>query len=383
MLSQTCGVSSETQMKLPARLSSDTITSFFMASSSHGTALNKVRPSCSLAMRWTAFLAFECNNCHKRSSRPPLRAINWTMASPAAARALECSLAAARSKMGSTRARLNKPLCCNPKADNHRAKSFKFAASCLGPSALSLRSLGCLPIASAFSRSSMRMSNGKAISSKGTRPWSTVLHNASAATCCGDVAVLEPPPASVWSSSTMITSATLSDFEAACSCDVPRSKAANSSDPTASVRESESNSSKIVKDARNTFAILSFAAVQMTSATARTISVGEPVTSEKFFAKYVSASQRNLHMSLRKASWTIGPMVLSSSEPSSSRFCHSGLYSASGATSSSGPNSSAMELECNGGKAPKPPGPRNATFLRAADGVGAAPAGAVGPESST
>mmetsp|Transcript_78430 Transcript_78430/g.224750 ORF Transcript_78430/g.224750 Transcript_78430/m.224750 type:complete len:250 (-) Transcript_78430:173-922(-) len=196
---QEWGVSSDTQMKQLARASSATITSFFMASSSQGTAASKVTPSCSCASLWTPLRALDGSSCHNLSSRPPDKAINCTRASPAAARTFECSLDAARSNNGKTNARRNRPDCCKPNAESHRPSNFKFAAKHFGPKALSFDEP---PFTSAVRRSSIRFNKGHEISSKGTRPWRTQEQRASAAACCGDKAVLEPPPASVWSRST-------------------------------------------------------------------------------------------------------------------------------------------------------------------------------------
>mmetsp|Transcript_95934 Transcript_95934/g.248393 ORF Transcript_95934/g.248393 Transcript_95934/m.248393 type:complete len:254 (-) Transcript_95934:2492-3253(-) len=200
-LAQTWGVSSDTQMKAPARASSVTMTSFFIASSSHGTALSKLTPSWDCASLCTPFRTFDGSNCQRRSSSPPERAMSWTSASPAGARTLECSLETARRSNGNTKERRKMPVCCRPKAESQRANNLMFAAKHLGPRALSLRSFGALPDNSAPKRSSIRFSNGKASSSSGTRPWSTQEQSVSAAACCGDEAVLDPPPASVWSSS--------------------------------------------------------------------------------------------------------------------------------------------------------------------------------------
>mmetsp|Transcript_145419 Transcript_145419/g.405318 ORF Transcript_145419/g.405318 Transcript_145419/m.405318 type:complete len:288 (-) Transcript_145419:923-1786(-) len=253
----TWGVSSETQMKPPARLSSDTMTLLGMASSSQGTALDKLMPSCPLASRCTAFRALEGSKFQIRSSIPPLRAISCTRASPAAARALECSLATARRSSGSTNARRKRPDCWRPKADSQRPRSFRFAARHFGARAASFRS--CLLYwVSPHMRSSMRDNRGQAASSSGTRPLVMQEQRASAAACCGDAAWLDPPWASVWSISTRRASQPeLESAESPCSICWPRNSAVNSSGPSTSARASDRSSSKTLSDARNTLGTLS------------------------------------------------------------------------------------------------------------------------------
>mmetsp|Transcript_72418 Transcript_72418/g.130320 ORF Transcript_72418/g.130320 Transcript_72418/m.130320 type:complete len:347 (-) Transcript_72418:2395-3435(-) len=269
---QTLALSSATQTKRPALESSARMSPLTRASSSQGTALSKLIPSWPPARACTLFVALLGSKAQIRSSKPPLRAIICTRQSPEAARTLLCSEAAARSNKGSTSARRKRPDCCRPKAVSMRPSSFRLAPRHFGPISFSLRSLD-LPW-SARSRSLMRAISGYATSSMGTRPCRMQEQSASAAACCGEAALAEPPPASVWSSSCDTKD---------CSLSGERNNTENSSAPRSSTRASPRSSSQIVREAVNTLGILSLAAKLMTSTAASTKSAGDPEASAKCF----------------------------------------------------------------------------------------------------
>mmetsp|Transcript_56687 Transcript_56687/g.123427 ORF Transcript_56687/g.123427 Transcript_56687/m.123427 type:complete len:376 (-) Transcript_56687:1729-2856(-) len=267
----TSDVRSETQMKAPARASSDSTRARGTASSSQGTEQVIARPSWAAAVRWTPFRALGGRSDQMRSSKPPLSTMSSTRASPAGPRTLECSLAAERTSSGSTMARRKSPELWRPNAESQRRSSLRFAARHLGPST----SLSFLSWTTSWPRRSwMRFRSGHAASSSGTLPWMMLEDSASTAACCGEAAELEPPASSVLSRSTASASK-LSSLPAW----PPRRSATNSSGESASLRGSDNSSSKTPMAARKTFGILSRAVSTTICATAVTTSAGVPAIS--------------------------------------------------------------------------------------------------------